>query len=449
MDHVPIDHRLVQTNPIAIIQKKQKIDKGYPPDEEIIKQYESKVQLMNPVQVQSLTVKYHNNNRSLKKFPYPRDWPSFAQFTPYHDDVEYYASSATFTIPLAYIFLGDFLSSFDFLQNGVGFKAYAVKMQDLLDRTVDSSSHFPLDIFFNKWVDRMWLDDEYLLKYFLGLSDTTTAHDEPPRPPTFDIFRRCLIFGIEAKFKTNPKIYEGHLLLVMLEIKKRGEIEIVIVDNHEPGAYVYDIHRIILNAVTKYLIKSFDIKLGKEDRDRSYKVVITSRSFNTDALMGCEPPTMECVSFALRACIYLRLLRDYRNIKESRDTFIFHKNIFLHHIYRMIHWIHDKKDSVDFSRPDLSKPIPSPSLEMTRPVFELNTKECYISLLHYIGVPPLDSFAGSDILEKIDNMADYVFENITHKNYKFNKNGKKAFSQIRKYDPESMSLCRQMSQFKV
>jgi len=453
MDQVPTDPRLLNKRAVGrtieYVVKKPKVIPRYIPDEEIIKQYESKVQLMNPTQVESFTVKYHNNNRSLKQFPYPGDWPRFAQFTPYHEDVEYYASSSTFMVPLAYIFLGDFLSSFENLQNGVEFKAYAVKILDSLNCTIDSSPHFPLDKYFHKWVDRMWLDDACLLKYFLGFSDTTTAHDEPPRPPTVDIFRRCLIVGIEAKFKSNPKIYEGHLLLVMLEIKKRGEIEIVIIDNHDPSSYVDDVHQIILNTVYKYLIKSFDINLGKENRDSSYKIVILSRSFNTWPLMGYEAPTMECISFALRACIYLRLLRDYRNIKESEDTFRFHQNIYLHHIYRMIHWIHDKKDSIDFSRPDLSKPIPSPSLEMSRPVFELNTKECYISLLHYIWVPPLDSFAGRDALEKIDNMADYIFENIPHKNYKFNKNGKKAFSQIKKYDPESMSLCHQMSQFKV
>jgi hypothetical protein len=447
MDQVPTDPRLVNKRPvertIEYDVKKPKVIPRYTPDDEIIRQYEDQVYLMNPKKVESLSIG-SADNRLRNSDPHPSSWPKFAQFTPYHQNSDFYGSSTEAMVPLAYIFLGDFLSSFKFLQNGVNFKAYAVNMPapELLSWTVDSNQ-FPLDVYFHKWVDRIWIDDESTFKYYFGVSD-----DIDPAPHC-DIFRRCLIFTIVANLKSKPEFYGGHQLLIMLEIKKRGNVEIILIDSIRADAYVHNVHLIIMDAVGEYLIKLFDTELYKISHKRGFNIKITKQSFNTIELMGTELPYMQCVSYALRACIYLRLLRDHRNIKEGYYTFVHHKNIFIHHIHRMLHWIHDKKDSIDFSHPDLSKPIPSPSLEMSRPIFEINTKECYISLLHYIWLPPLDSFAGSDVFEKRHNMADYIFENIPHKNYKFNKNGKKAFSQIKKYDLESMSLCHQMSQFKV
>jgi hypothetical protein len=447
MDQVPTDPRLVNKRPvertIEYDVKKPKVIPRYTPDDEIIRQYEDQVYLMNPKKVESLSIG-SADNRLRNSDPHPSSWPEFAKLTPYHQNSDFYGSSTEAMVPLAYIFLGDFLSSFKFLQNGVNFKAYAVNMPapELLSWIVDSNQ-FPLDVYFHKWVDRIWIDDESTFKYYLGVSD-----DIDPAPHC-DIFRRCLIFTIVANLKSKPEFYGGHQLLIMLEIKKRGNVEIILIDGIRPDSYVHNVHLIIMDAVGEYLIKLFDTELYKISHKRSFNIEITKQSFNTIELLGSDLPYMRCISDALRVCIYLRLLRDHRNIKEGYYTFEHHKNIFIHHIHRMLHWIHRKKQIRDWSRPGSHMLIPSPSLEMLRPVFALNTDECYLSLFHYHEVPPLETFTGDSLLERLDNMINYTFANCEHKDFKFNKKGSNAFTSLAKYNPESMSLCHQMSQFTV
>jgi hypothetical protein len=322
-----------------------------------------------------------------------------------------YGTNALVTFPLMCMVLGDFFDSYSPKTPGLNFKCYALSLLNSAEyNTMDTTRFWQADDIKN-WIRNVVACDS---GFFLG------SHAEIEEDP--QIFRRCLIFRIRSKI-VDQGIF-GHMFVLMIQKVGNGPIEFVILDSVPSHMYSDGIHQQIKEAAE-------DGICNVAHEYGHYSPNFTVTLFCSANCMQSSRPFMVCISRALRSCMYLSLVRDYNNIKESPDGFQHHAEIFRQQLHRMINWIHNNRRVLSQDK------VPIVSLNMTKPLFQLNSENCYLVLASPTPIP-------EDVKIWQRATIDYIYRYCEPLSYHFSKDGKRAF--IRS-ESEGAHMCTVSSRF--
>lgn len=379
-------------------------------DSEILAEYHRQLRLNVPIEKTMFSTDRVVYSEHIKNMF--RSWPpglriediEGSEFDEIVDDCEdckvfNYGTSAFTTTPLMYILLGDFFDSYSPKTPSLDFKCYALSLIKIsqLDLHIEDPDYV-MRTNICLWVKHILESNGGFLS---GSSGEFISKNEDPK-----ILRRCLILRISAHFK-DTQIVEGHMIVLMIQRVGSGPIEVVIVDNVRHRSYTNKVHSLIHTSV-KNEIDNFKQKDGQKNPE----VVLSS--FNNRRHIRYNRPLMRCISVALRSCVYLSLIKDYKNIKETPEAFEDHVEFFKQHLNRMIHWIHTHIHI------KLQEKVPIISSRMTSTFFSLNTRNCFLVLVTPIPVdnPKISGFR---------NIVNYIYHNCYPLNFMFYKNGRQAF----------------------
>jgi hypothetical protein len=322
-----------------------------------------------------------------------------------------FASSGYATVSLMLIILGDFFDSYLPKTPGLNFQCYALSRMTRQRNNKITDSGFEREDDLRQWV-------RHILKSDLRLFFTSDVKDIESDTK---ILRRCLFLTIYAKMGGD---WDGHVFVLMIQKVGNGPIEVVIVDNIHSSYYPDHVHTIIQTIAEREIYE-----VAHENNYYNAKVLLIA--FRNTKRLKYQEPWMQCISVALRSCIYLSLVKDYRNIQESPEDFEHHTEFFGQHLRRMINWIHT------YPLIQSQAKVPIISQRMTKQFFLINTHSCCLVLADPISVSHIPNLDNKRLVNSIYRLCSPI-------PYGFHQNGEEAF-ELSEY--EGGNMCRTMSKF--
>jgi hypothetical protein len=149
-----------------------------------------------------------------------------------------------------------------------------------------------------------------------------------------------------------------------------NEIDIALFDNLSAIDYTFDIHGFLLNTICNHIYE-----LQKDEITDRVPVIATT--LNVHQNLHIQLPLFQCISVTFRVSIYLSIIKDFDNFLENPEVFTAHCAHFTMQMQRMLMWI---------SKVPVHK-IPVRSKEMTKPVFPVDKRHCYLVLVNDVEIP--------------------------------------------------------------
>jgi len=349
-------------------------------------------------------------------------WPQQIRINKYKDSEGTDRGKCTnFMTPLMYMLLGDFFDSYQYKNPRVNCKIYALDDLDLrISNSLFGQANYIIDAigeFFREPLVFAMFSSK------IGVKSYGPHSEQIPSP----ILRRCITFGFETFFTGTGM--QGHKVVLMIQREGTGPIEVVLVDNVPTEDYRYQtIHKIILDTAEKGIIASFQ-RRGFYTHGRnggfSNDIEIVKSTLITADLMKYEEPDLECISMAARACIYLHIVGDYRNMQEPPIAFRGHLKSFEGHMDRMTTWIHTEPLITS------QRAVPVVSWPMTGSFWPIDSRNCYLVLMAPMAIPEglVDEYAPRQV--QMRERKKYLYDHALQIKFSFSPNGDQIFTNRR------------------
>jgi hypothetical protein len=344
-------------------------------------------------------------------------WPQQVRIKQYAGSVR--GECTNFMTPLMYILLGDFFDSYQYKNRRVNCMIYALDDLDVrLCGNFFGQERSIIDAIEHIFTQPLFFD--------MFSSTIGVRSDKPPRGHT-EILRRCITFGFQTFF-TGIGL-DGHNVALMIQREATGPIEVVLVDSVPIENYRYkNVHKIILDTAQRGIEMAF--------RRRGFlgEIVLVKSTLNTQYLLKYKEPDLECISMAFRACIYLHIVGDYRNMSEPPRAFRDHLLTFKRYMDRMTTWIHTEPLIIS------QRAVPVVSFAMTQSFWIIDTRYCYLVLMAPMVIP--------EALVGVRERMNYLYSNhVQYIDFLFSPNSDQIFTKRREMTPDK-SICVTSSGYK-